>query len=65
MADRESIASFLAVSIAKVPQHPNLDPNSKQTLINIARTSRSKNIREDLVPRQGSGAKVGPFILHV
>lgn len=63
MADRESVASFLAVSIAKIPQQPDLDLNPKQTLINIARTSRSKSIREDLVPRQGSGAKVGPLYL--
>jgi hypothetical protein len=63
MADRESVASFLAVSPSKIPQHPDLDSNPKQTLINIARTSRSKSIREDLVPRQGSGAKVGPLYL--
>lgn len=63
MADRESIASFLAVSTSKIPQHPDLASNPKQTLINIARTSRSKSIREDLVPRQGSGAKVGPLYL--
>jgi hypothetical protein len=63
MADRESIASFLAVNTSKIPQHPDLDSNPKQTLINIARMSRSKSIREDLVPRQGSGAKVGPLYL--
>jgi hypothetical protein len=63
MADRESMASFLAVSTSKIPQQPDLEPNPKQTLINIARTSRSKSIREDLVPRQGSGAKVGPLYL--
>jgi hypothetical protein len=63
MADRESIASFLAVSIAKIPQNPDLDSNPKQTFINIARTSRNKSIREDIVPRQGSGAKVGPLYL--
>jgi hypothetical protein len=30
-------------------------------VVNIARTSRNKSIREDIVPRQGSGARVGPL----
>jgi hypothetical protein len=61
MADRESIASFLAVSLSKIPHRIDLDHHPKQTLVNIARTSRSKSIREDIVPRQESGAKVGPL----
>ena len=61
MADRESIASFLAVSLSKIPHRIDLDPNPKQTLINIARTSRNRSIREDIVLRQESGAKVGPL----
>jgi len=61
MADRESIASFLAVSLSKIPHRIDLEPNPKQTLINITRASRSRSIREDIVPRQGSGAKVGPL----
>ena len=61
LADRESIASFLAVGLSKIPHHPDLDLHPKQTLINIARTSRNKSIREDIVPRQESGAKVGPL----
>src|SRR5260370_12236039 len=61
MADRESIASFLAVSLSKIPHRIDLDPNPKQTLINIARTSRNRRIRNDVVPRQESGARVGPL----
>jgi hypothetical protein len=66
LADRESIASFLAVGLSKIPHQPDLDPHPKQTLINIARTSGNKSIREDLVPRQESGAKVGPlYVAHL
>jgi hypothetical protein len=61
MADRESIADFLAVSPSKISHRMELDPNPKQTLVNIARTSRNRSIREDIVPRQESGAKVGPL----
>jgi len=65
LADRESIASFLAVSLSKIPHRIDLDPHPKQTLVNIARTSRSRSLRDDLVPRQESGAQVGPLMLLV
>lgn len=44
---------------------PTDEPVAKKLLehVNNARTSRSKSIRDDLVPRQGSGAKVGPLYL--
>jgi len=61
MADREKMASFLAVAPSRLNHNVDLDPNPKETLINIARTSRSRSIREDLVPRQMSGARVGPL----
>jgi hypothetical protein len=60
MADFESLSIFLAVSSSKLPRLPDLDPHPKQTFVNVARTSRKKSIREDIVPRQGSGAQVGP-----
>ncbi len=61
MADRESMASFLYVAPSKIQHAIELDLNPKQTLINIARTSRNRGIREAFVPRQDSGAKVGPL----
>ncbi len=61
MADRESLARFLAVSPSSLPYRTDLELNPKETLINIAQASRSRSIREDIVPRRGSGAKVGPL----
>jgi len=61
MADRENMARFLGVSSSRIRQNIDLDPNPKETLINIARNSHKRNILEDLVPRQASGAKVGPL----
>ena len=61
MADSESMAKFLGVASSKLKYNIDLDPNPKETLINIARTSRNRSIREDLVPRQMSGATVGPL----
>ena len=63
MADREGMAKFLAVAPSKLSHAIELDPNPKKQLINIARTSRNKNIREEMVPRQDSKAKFGPLYI--
>ena len=60
LADAETLADFLAISRARVPSLPEDEPDPKATLVNLARHSRRRDIREDMVPRPGSGAKVGP-----
>ncbi len=59
-ADAERLATFLRIPRASIPPHPDADPDPKTTLINLARRSRSRAIREDIVPRKGSGSRVGP-----
>ena len=61
MADRENMAKFLGVARSTIHHDIERDPTPKETLINIARKSRNRSILEDLVPRQMSGAKVGPL----
>jgi hypothetical protein len=60
LADRARVAAFLGVSESKIPTNPDEIPDPKQRLINLARTSRKRGIRQGLVPRDGSGANVGP-----
>ncbi|MCD6336150.1 MAG: hypothetical protein J7M27_12640 [Candidatus Latescibacteria bacterium] len=60
LADAERLAAFLRVRVSKIPAHPDAEPNPKRTLINLARQSRKRIIREDIVPREGSGGSVGP-----
>jgi hypothetical protein len=59
MADVEHFAAFLNVSPSRLPSDPDRETNPKETLINVARASPNRSIREDFVPRQGSGARVG------
>lgn len=59
LADRANMAKFLRIDIAKVPMHPEEIQNPKQTLINLARGSRSKRVRSALVPDKQSTAQVG------
>lgn len=60
MADRAMIAQFLSVSKQKIPRHPEQVLDPKQTLINLARSSRNGTIRRLLVPPAGSTATEGP-----
>jgi len=59
MADRQSLASFLRVSVATIPVNPDAEVHPKRKLIDIARKSTSRAIRDALVPGD-SGAIVGP-----
>jgi hypothetical protein len=60
LADRERIASFLAVRCNVIPGDPESLANAKEAVVNLARQSRRREIREDMVPRTGSGRIVGP-----
>lgn len=60
LADRERFAEFFGIALSKVPQHPERLPDPKRTVVDLARSSRRKEIRLDLVPRQESGRTVGP-----
>ena len=61
LADRINLADFLAVNHSRIPLLPDslLDP--KQTLINIARKSKKRTVREAITPGFRSTAVVGPL----
>lgn len=60
LADRERVAEFLGVSEGGIPIAPDELADPKQQLLNLARRSRKRAVRQGLVPRDGSGASVGP-----
>ncbi len=60
LADATSFARFLHVSHAQLPSHPDSLPHAKRKVVEIARGSRSRSIREEIAPRAGSGRQVGP-----
>jgi len=60
LADAEMLAAFLGVTRARIPNDPESVDNPKSMMVNLARTSRRKDIRKDMVPREGSGRSVGP-----
>ncbi len=61
LGDQERIAAFLSVPLSKIPQKPDSINNPKKAMVELAARSRVRNIREDMVPRLGSGRIVGPL----
>lgn len=60
MGDVESLASFLGVARSRIPINPESLPDPKTEMVNLARHSRRRDIRFDMVPREQSGRVVGP-----
>jgi len=60
MTDRELLARFLAIDTSRVPHNPESVDHPKNMMVDLARHSRRREIREDMVPRPGSARAVGP-----
>ena len=60
LADRDRLAQFLSINVARIPQSPEEIPNPKRMMVQLARASRRRGVREDMVPRPESGRDVGP-----
>ena len=60
LADPERIGRYLSVPVKAIPAEPDSIPDPKQLMVNLARRSRRRAIREDFVPNPGSGQPVGP-----
>jgi hypothetical protein len=61
LADRERLATLLGVATNLLPGNPDEVGNPKTALVDLARRSRRRAIRDELVPRAGSGRAVGPL----
>lgn len=60
LADRERASRFLGVSPALVPTDPDMEPDPKAKVVQLARKSRRRDVRRSLVPREGTKARTGP-----
>ncbi len=60
LADRQAFSKFIGVNQDQIPPDVDKIDDPKQKLINIVRKSRNREIREAIVPRPNSTAKVGP-----
>ena len=60
MADAKTLASHLGVSLNRISRTPERVNHPKDEMVNLGRRSRRGDVREDMVPRQESGRRVGP-----
>jgi hypothetical protein len=60
MGCRDSFAAFLGVQDARIPSNVDDIADPKEFVIRLARRSRKRDIRRDIVPQDGSTARVGP-----
>lgn len=61
LADRSEMALLLGVPEHRIPADTDSLAHPKEFIVNLARRSRSKRTREEMVPALGSTAKEGPF----
>jgi len=60
LGDRNRLAKFLSVGASRIPHNPEALDSPKSTMVEIARHSRRRDVRENMAPRAGSGRKIGP-----
>jgi hypothetical protein len=60
MGDRDAFAEFLSIPLDRIPTNPDAILQPKEHVVSLARRSRRKDIRADLVPLGGDTRIVGP-----
>ena len=60
LADREGLAKYLDINVSRIPLQPECEIYPKKTLVNLARKSKKKSIREGIAPPLGHHSSVGP-----
>lgn len=59
LADRDHAAAALRVPTSRLPLAPDDEKNPKQTLVNLARSSTKRAVRQAVVPASGASRIVG------
>lgn len=60
LADADGLASCLGIDPVRVPSDPEAERDAKRRIVNLARSSRIRGVRTDVVPRDGTPNIVGP-----
>lgn len=60
LADKAGFSLFFGVSSARIPPVPDALQDSKGALLDVVSHARNRNLRDGVLPRNGSGRRVGP-----
>ena len=61
LADREGIAEYLNLPLAKIPLFPEQEADPKQSLLSLVRKCKKRRLVMELVPPPGSSISIGPL----
>ena len=59
MADRNSFANFLSIPVNRIPSNTDDILNPKEFLVSLARSSRKRRLRDELVPKSRARIPIG------
>lgn len=59
LADKANFSRYLGISNVRIPQNPDSINNPKEFIIELAKHSTKRNMREDIAPAPGSMGKRG------
>lgn len=59
LADRNALAQFLGIAVHHIPQSPDNENDPKVVMVNLARRSRLRAIKDDMVPPRYSSGRIG------
>ena len=59
MADREAVAKFLSIPVNRIPLSIDDIPEPKEFLVSLARKSKKRRLRDELVPKPRAKIPVG------
>lgn len=60
LADHEGVADYFRIERRLLPDNPDEEDDPTQTLVNLARKSKSTRVKRAMVPKPGTSASVGP-----
>jgi hypothetical protein len=60
IADRNGFSQFFGVARALIPDRPDELERPKRTVVDLARRSSKRSVREGVVPAPGTSTEVGP-----
>lgn len=59
LADRRGFSKFLGIPHDSVPDHPDAVADPKELIVSLARKSKRREIREDMIPSAGDVRRTG------
>jgi len=60
LAHRDAFSQYLGIPVNRIPDNVDAIDNPKEFLVNLARRSRKRSLKDDLIPKNGSSASIGP-----